>query len=185
MARPFTWPYVFCDSMYRKLASRPDSCFTSGSLAPMTTREQPRTRSPPGDWSVYLLGHGVAMNTLHYDEWMSESDSVLWYIERDPLLRSTITSVWFLDSIPDRARMDAVAARVVERIPRLRQRVVDEQPGVAAPRWADDPHVDLDYHYTWARLPSRRTGRRDVLDFAQHMAARSFDKDRPLWELCV
>ncbi|HSP29006.1 MAG TPA: wax ester/triacylglycerol synthase domain-containing protein, partial [Ilumatobacteraceae bacterium] len=53
------------------------------------------------------------------------------------------------------------------------------------PRWADDPHVDVDYHYTWARLPGRRPGRRQVLDHAQRMAARAFDKDRPLWELCV
>jgi WS/DGAT/MGAT family acyltransferase len=125
------------------------------------------------------------MSELHYDEWMSESDSVLWHIERDPLLRSTITSVWMLDSAPDRARMDAVAERIVAKIPRLRQRVVDEQPGVAPPRWADDPHVDVDYHYTWARLPGRRPGRRQLLDHAQRMAARAFDKDRPLWELCV
>jgi diacylglycerol O-acyltransferase len=125
------------------------------------------------------------VNELHYDEWMSESDSVLWHIERDPLLRSTITSVWFLDSVPDRARMDAVIERIVARIPRLHQRVVDEQPGVAPPRWADDAHVDLDYHYSWARLPGRRPGRRQVLDHAQRMAARAFDKDRPLWELCV
>jgi len=125
------------------------------------------------------------VSELHYDEWMSESDSVLWHIERDPLLRSTITSVWFLDSLPDHQRMDAVVERLVAKIPRLRQRVVDEQPGVAPPRWADDPHVDLDYHYTWARLPGRRPGRRQVLDHAQRMAARAFDKDRPLWELCV
>ena len=125
------------------------------------------------------------MSELHYDEWMSESDSVLWHIERDPLLRSTITSVWFLDSAPDRARMDAVVDRIVAKIPRLHQRVVDEQPGVAPPRWADDPHVDIDYHYSWARLPGRRVSRRDVLDHAQRLAARAFDKDRPLWELCV
>jgi diacylglycerol O-acyltransferase / wax synthase len=125
------------------------------------------------------------MSELHYDEWMSESDSVLWHIERDPLLRSTIVSVWFLDSVPDRERMDAVVDRIVTRIPRLHQRVVDEQPGVAPPRWADDPHVDIGYHYTWARLPGRRPGRRQVLDHAQRMAARAFDKDRPLWELCV
>lgn len=131
---------------------------------------------------MYVL-HRVS--ELHYDEWMSESDSVLWHIERDPLLRSTITSVWFLDSVPDRARMDAVVERIVAGIPRLHQRVVDEQPGVAPPRWADDPHVDLEYHYTWARLPGRRPGRRQVLDHAQRMAARAFDKDRPLWELCV
>ncbi len=122
---------------------------------------------------------------LHYDEWMSESDSVLWHIERDPLLRSTIVSVWFLDSVPDRDRMDAVVERIVAKIPRLHQRVVDEQPGVSPPRWADDPAVDIDYHYTWARLPGRRPGRRQVLELAQRMAARAFDKDRPLWELCV
>ncbi len=125
------------------------------------------------------------MGELQYDEWMSESDSVLWHIERDPLLRSTITSVWFLDSAPDHARMDAVVDRIVAKIPRLHQRVVDEQPGVAPPRWADDPHVDVDYHYSWARLPGRRVSRRDVLDHAQRLAARAFDKDRPLWELVV
>ena len=125
------------------------------------------------------------MSELQYDEWMSESDSVLWHIERDPLLRSTITSVWFLDSVPDRRRMDAVVERIATVIPRLRQRVVDEQPGVAPPRWMEDPFFDVDYHYCWARLPGRRIGRRDVLDHAQRLAGRSFDKDRPLWELCV
>jgi WS/DGAT/MGAT family acyltransferase len=130
-------------------------------------------------------GAGGRVSELHYDDWMSESDSVLWHIERDPLLRSTITSVWFLDSVPDRDRMDAVVERIVAKIPRLHQRVVDGQPGVAPPRWEDDPHVDIDYHYTWARLPGRRPGRRQVLDHAQRMGARAFDKDRPLWELCV
>ena len=125
------------------------------------------------------------MTELQFDEWMSESDSVLWHIERDPLLRSTITSVWFLDSSPDRRRMDAVVERIANHIPRLTQRVVDEQPGVAPPRWMQDPNFDVDYHYSWARLPGRRVGRRDVLDYAQRLAGRSFDKDRPLWELCV
>ena len=125
------------------------------------------------------------MSELHYDEWMSESDSVLWHIERDPLLRSTITSLWFLDSVPDRRRMDAVVERIATTIPRLRQRVVDEQPGVAPPRWMQDPNFDVDYHYSWVRLPGRRVGRREVLDHAQRLAGRSFDKDRPLWELYV
>ena len=69
------------------------------------------------------LDEGDRVSELHYDEWMTESDSVLWHIERDPLLRSTITSVWFLDSAPNRARMDAVVERIVAKIPRLRQRV--------------------------------------------------------------
>jgi diacylglycerol O-acyltransferase / wax synthase len=125
------------------------------------------------------------MSELQYDEWMSESDSVLWHIERDPLLRSTIASVWILDSVPDRDRMDEVLQRVVDAVPRLRQRVVDRQPGVSTPRWEDDPWFDADYHYQWVRLPGRRVGERDVLDHAQRLASRAFDKDRPLWELTV
>jgi len=135
---------------------------------------------------VYLRAVGGEQpSNLEYGEWMGESDSVLWHIERDPLLRSTITSVWFLDSVPDRGRMDAVVERMAAKIPRLRQRVVDEQPGVAPPRWVDDPDVDLDYHYSWARLPGWRVTDRDVLDHAQRLAARAFDKARPLWELYV
>lgn len=125
------------------------------------------------------------MIELRYDEWMNDSDSVLWHIERDPSLRSTITAVWFFESTPDRARMDAVVDRAVAAVPRLRQRVVDERPGIAPPRWVEDPHLDVDHHYWWSRLPGRRVGQPQVFEFAQRMAARAFDKDRPLWELCV
>jgi diacylglycerol O-acyltransferase len=101
------------------------------------------------------------------------------------VLRSTITSVWFLDRVPDRVRMDAVVERMVAEVPRLRQRVVDAQPGVAPPRWADDPHLDVGLHYSWIRLPGPRVSRRDVLEHAERVAGRAFDKDRPLWELQV
>ena len=129
-------------------------------------------------------GHD-ATDGVDYDEWMSESDAVLWHIERDPLLRSTIVGVWLLDRAPDRARMDAVVERVATRIPRLRQRVLDARPGVATPRWVDDEYFDSSFHYHWARLPTAHSTLRDVLDEAQRTGARSFDKDRPLWELTV
>lgn len=125
------------------------------------------------------------MSDIQYDEWMSESDAVLWHIERDPMLRSTITSVWMLDSAPDHERLDAIIERTIAKIPRLRQRVIDDQPGVSTPRWEDDPHFDSAYHYQWVRLAGPKPGMREVLDYAQHLAVRSFDKDRPLWELTV
>ena len=125
------------------------------------------------------------MSEILYDEWMSESDAVIWHMERDPMLRSTITSVWLLDSAPDHERLDAMVDRTVENLPRLHQRVVDPQPGVSTPRWEDDPYFDPSYHYQWVRLPGSKPGMREILDYAQHLAVRAFDKDRPLWELTV
>ncbi len=125
------------------------------------------------------------MSDIQYDEWMSETDAVLWHIERDPMLRSTITSVWLLESTPDRKRMDAMVERTIANLPRLHQRVIDPQPGVSTPRWEDDPYFDPSYHYQWVRLPGQKPGMREILDHAQHLAVRAFDRDRPLWELEV
>ncbi len=125
------------------------------------------------------------MTDIEYDEWMSDSDALLWHIERDPLLRSTITSVWLLDSTPKRDQMDAVVNRMIDRLPRLRQRVIDDPNGIATPRWEDDPHFDSSYHYKWTRLPGPKPDIDDVLLHAQHLASRSFDKDRPLWGIEV
>ena len=115
---------------------------------------------------------------VEYEDWMSEGDALLWQIERDPLLRSTVTSVWVLDRPVDDARWDATMERSVAAIPRLRQRVVPDGLGIAPPRWEVDPHFDPAYHVrrvgvavrarcatcsTWPRpspcRPSTRTGR--------------------------
>jgi diacylglycerol O-acyltransferase len=125
------------------------------------------------------------MTDIEYDEWMSDSDALLWNIERDPLLRSTVTSVWLLDSTPQREQMDAVVNRMISRLPRLRQRVIDDPNGIATPRWENDPHFESSYHYRWVRLPGPQPDVDDVLDHAQYLASRSFDKDRPLWSIEV
>ncbi|MCB0996924.1 MAG: DUF1298 domain-containing protein [Acidimicrobiales bacterium] len=125
------------------------------------------------------------MAELTYDEWMNDIDAVFWHLERDPLLRSTITTVWLLDSLPSRQRMDAVVQRMVANLPRLRQRVVEDPLGLTNPRWESDPNFDLAHHYCWTRLPGSRPDVRSVLDLAQHDAGRAFDLARPLWELQV
>ena len=125
------------------------------------------------------------MTDIEYDEWMSDSDALLWHIERDPLLRSTVTSVWLLDKTPERDQMDAAVNRMISRLPRLRQRVIDDTNGITTPRWEDDPHFESSYHYRWVRLPGLQPDIDDVLNHAQHLASRSFDKDRPLWGIEV
>jgi WS/DGAT/MGAT family acyltransferase len=120
-------------------------------------------------------------DTVSYDDRMSEADALMWHIERDPLLRSTVTSVWVLDCPPDADRFDDTIERAVEAIPRLRQRVVPDRMGLAPPRWEADPHFDRAYHIRRLKLAGEGS-LRDLFDLAAPIAAQAFDKDRPLWE---
>lgn len=109
---------------------------------------------------------------------MSPSDAIIWNLERDPQLRSTIMSVWMLDQVPTPERMAVNIQRMIAAIPRLRQHVV---PGRPRPSWqAVEP--DLDHHYEHAELPLGSTWR-DALDFAEDWVCDPFDRDRPLWKL--
>jgi diacylglycerol O-acyltransferase / wax synthase len=125
-----------------------------------------------------------ARSGVTYDEWMGESDALMWHIERDPLLRSTVLTVWILDCEPDPERLLATLARTEKLVPRLGQHVVEDPLGVSPPRWEPDPFYTRDYHVRRVRIPGRGT-MRDLLDMAAPMAMQSFDKDRPLWELCL
>lgn len=120
--------------------------------------------------------------TLHYGERMSDSDALMWQIERDPALRSTILCVWLLDRMPDPSRLGEVTERATRAIPRLRQRAVVDPLGLANPAWEIDPRFDLRFHFRRLRAPGDGT-LRDLLDLAEPIAMQAFDRDRPLWEL--
>jgi WS/DGAT/MGAT family acyltransferase len=113
---------------------------------------------------------------------MSEADAVLWNIEQDPALRSTILCVWVLDGAPDWERFENKLAHCLEAVPRLRQRPVADPLGLAPPRWEDDPHFDLGFHVRRVTV-SGEGSLRDLLDFAQPIGMQAFDRDRPLWEM--
>ena len=119
---------------------------------------------------------------VRYEDRMSDSDGLMWNIERDPMLRSTILSVMILDGVPDEERFARAVARSLRKIPRLRQRVALDPLGAAPPRWEVDPHFDLEYHVRRVRAPGKGA-LRDLLDLAEPIAMQAFDKDRPLWEL--
>ena len=115
---------------------------------------------------------------------MSDSDKLMWTIERDPLLRSTITSVVVLDGSPDQARLTDKIERATRVIPRLRQRVVSNPLSVAPPRWEVDPNFDLDYHLRFVRA-SREGDLRELFDLSEPIGMQGFDRARPLWEFTV
>jgi len=115
---------------------------------------------------------------------MGASDAFSWHMERDPVLRPSIVVAVWLDRAPD---WDTLVARVdlISRLmPSLRQRVVESPlPGIA-PRWAYDPHFDLNWHMSRIRAPEPWT-RDAVLQLARRPAMDTFDRARPLWELTL
>lgn len=128
------------------------------------------------------MGESKALRAMRFEDRMSHADALIWNLESDPVLRSTILSIWLLDRAPDLARFEARAARATRLIPRLRQRVVADPLGIAPPKWVDDPGFELHFHLRHTALPAQGT-LRDLLDLAEPIAMQAFDKDRPLWEL--
>ena len=121
---------------------------------------------------------------LRFADRMTDSDSLMWTIEKDPLLRSTITAVLLLDGPPDEKRLRHLLERGTRLVPRMRQRVRGNPYSIAPPRWEVDPNFDLSYHLRWVRAAGDRDVR-SVLDLAEPMAMQGFDRARPLWEMLV
>jgi len=121
------------------------------------------------------------MTTLRFDRRMSDQDALMWSIEKDPLLRSTITSVMLLDGAIDRERFAETIERASREVPRLRQKVVTTPLATAPPEFVVDPNFDFDYHLRFQKAPGSGSVR-DLLDYAGPFAMAGFDRDRPLWE---
>jgi diacylglycerol O-acyltransferase / wax synthase len=119
---------------------------------------------------------------LRYESRMSDSDALMWTIEKDPLLRSTITAVSLLDGPVDQPRFTEKVDRASRLIPRLRQRVVGNPYSLVPPRWEVDPNFDLGYHLRTVHAGGEGS-ERQVLDLAQWVGMQGFDRARPLWEL--
>ena len=121
------------------------------------------------------------MSRITYDETMSSSDALIWQIEKDPLLRSTVMSVWFLERPPAHDRMRATVERLVTQLPRLRQRVLDDRP---RPRWVKAEQFDIADHYHYGDLGGSAEVT-DVVNHAQDWVREPFDRSRPLWQLGI
>jgi diacylglycerol O-acyltransferase len=121
---------------------------------------------------------------MRFEDRMSDADALMWTIEKDPLLRSTITSVAVFDKAFDRHRLVEAVDRATRLVPRLRQRVVSNTFSIAPPRWEVDPNFDLEYHLRWVRAAGEGS-LRDILDLAEPVAMQGFDRARPLWEMVV
>jgi WS/DGAT/MGAT family acyltransferase len=116
---------------------------------------------------------------------LSPEDLTFWYADQ-PRQRTTMALLMLLDRAPDPERLRGAAARAVEAVPRLRQRVVEAPLGIALPRWEDDPTFDLDYHvrrYSLAGDTGEQTDLEGLFHTIGPIYERPFDRTRPLWEL--
>jgi WS/DGAT/MGAT family acyltransferase len=119
-----------------------------------------------------------------FERHMSDEDALMWNIEKDPILRSTILAVGIFDSVPDWQVLRRRVERTSRIIPRFRQRVLSPPMRVGPPRWTVEPTFDLDFHLKRVRLANGGS-ERALFDALQPMATSSFDRARPLWEFTL
>jgi diacylglycerol O-acyltransferase / wax synthase len=113
---------------------------------------------------------------------MSGTDTLLWTIGRDPLLRTTIIAVLVLDQAPGWEEVQKRVCALTHVQPRFRSRAQPASSlGWGRPTWVEDSGFDLDIHLRRMVAPSPAT-LRTVLDLAQAMGTTAFDPELPLWE---
>ncbi len=128
-----------------------------------------------------LVAAGAAWSAA---EEMDPFETVMWRSEADPRLRSPLTLVEILDQAPDADRLLRAHDWASRIVPRFRQRVVEPPLTLGAPAWVTDGELDFGYHLQHRQLPAPGT-LHQVLEIAQSIAMRPFDRSRPLWEAVV
>jgi len=119
-----------------------------------------------------------------FDRKMSDSEGLMWRLEKDPHLSSAFAAVTILDKPPDFDRLLRRMDRAVRVVERLGQRVQPVPVNLSSPMWVDDPNFDLRYHVRHIALPKPGT-MRQLLDLASLIVGDSFDRTRPLWQFVV
>lgn len=111
---------------------------------------------------------------------MTDFETVMWILDGDPRLSSAFANLTILDRPPERTGLRHRMSAATRVIPRLRQRVVEAAVTLSTPTWVEDPSFDLDRHIRWVDL-----GDDDLDEVVASLAARPFDRERPLWEFVV
>ncbi len=124
------------------------------------------------------------MGQLRFDKKMSDSEALMWRLEKDPFLSSGFANISMLDRAPDMERLRRRFERTAVAVPRLRQRVQAMPANLSAPLWVDDPNFDIDFHVRRVAVPKPGT-MRQLLDLVTLIVADPFDRTRPLWQMYV
>jgi WS/DGAT/MGAT family acyltransferase len=117
-------------------------------------------------------------------EFMRESDAFSWYLESDPVLRSTVVSVMWFETGPDWERLVARLDGATRLAPYFRRRLVDPPARLTPPKWVVDPNFDVSWHLDRIYAPPSG-GEHFVMQVARREAMTAFDPIRPLWRFTL
>ncbi len=115
---------------------------------------------------------------------MTDAESLMWNVEQDPRLRSTMGAIVLVDGPIDMARLRNTIVRALPHVPALRERVQPSGVPLVPPEWVLDRHLDLDHHLRASRMAGSAS-----LQALEALACRvindPFDRTRPLWQIDV
>jgi diacylglycerol O-acyltransferase len=115
---------------------------------------------------------------------MRNSDAFSWFMEKDPLLRSTVVTVVWLERAPDWSALCQRLAHALESAPMFRCRVEPSSRPFRNPKWKTEESLDLSWHLRRVGAPEPHTPD-TVLDLARVAATTAFDSSRPPWEFTL
>lgn len=115
---------------------------------------------------------------------MTETEAMMWTIERDPWLAPSGGSITIFDQPLDFDRFRAAAANAIEVAPRLRQHVIDPLAQMGTPHWEIDHEFDIDWHVRRINAPGDGS-LTDLLHWVVLFLEDPYDRTRPLWQFIV
>src|SRR5262245_32973129 len=115
---------------------------------------------------------------------MSNSEAIMWAVEKDPALRSDFCNLTILDRRPEDKRIRETLQRALDSIPRLRQRVIGAPLRIVPPDFAEDPTLDVEAHIRVVAVAAPGD-ERALLDLCGALAEQPLDRARPLWEFTL
>jgi hypothetical protein len=115
---------------------------------------------------------------------MTGPETMMWHIDRDPLLATSGSAVSIFERQLDANQFRRRMANVVASVERLRQHIEQGVGPLVPARWTFDRDFDLDWHVRRIGAPGDGSVR-SVLDWATQYFQDPLDRTRPLWQYIV
>ena len=113
---------------------------------------------------------------------LTDTESLLWSLEQNPNLASTMGAIAVLEGPPDPERLRHTLAQALADVPALRERIYEASVPLGTAQWGLDSHFDLDSHLQFLQT-SRPSSRERLFELATTLVNEPFDRTRPPLEV--